>query len=117
MEEQRNHQLRIIHGNPQLLAYYNCLKKLFMILYQASIPINENKFNINPETLLGNNNLQVLSVLFDESTNEWSLHYAERLRTFGNNMTILSTSSQEFERRIELVAIKSCLHNEKKPKI
>lgn len=40
-----------------------------MILYQASIPINENKFNINPETLMGNNNLQVLSVLFDEPNN------------------------------------------------
>jgi hypothetical protein len=78
MEEQRNHQLRIIHGNPQLLAYYSCLKKLFMILYQASIPLNENKFNISVDTL-NNNNLQILAILFDQDSTEWNLKYIKSL--------------------------------------
>ncbi|EFX60244.1 hypothetical protein DAPPUDRAFT_344462, partial [Daphnia pulex] len=76
MEEQRNQQLRVIYSNPQLLAYYNCLKKLFMILYQVSIPLNENKYNISPEAL-SNNNMQILAVLFDQTLNEWNYKYVK----------------------------------------
>lgn len=78
MEEQRSHQLKIINSNPQLLAYYSCLKKLFMILYQASIPLNQNKFNINVDTL-NNNNLQILSIIFDQESTEWDLKYIKSL--------------------------------------
>jgi hypothetical protein len=110
MEEQRNHQLKTINANPQLFAYYNCLKKLFMILYQASIPLRENRFHLNEE-ILNTNNLQILAVLFDQDSPEKNFSYFRSLETFADNMSYLSNSSSEFEGRMELVAIKSCLHN------
>lgn len=116
MEEQRTQQLKTIKSNAQLLSYYNCLKKLFMILYQSSIPLRQNKYSISYDTLR-NNNLQILAVIFDNASTEWDLNYVKSLQTFAENMALLSSSSAEFERRIELVAIKSTLHNEKRPKI
>lgn len=81
MEEQRVQQLRAIGASPALLAYFNCLKKLFMILYQASIPLRENRYNIRQETLL-TNNLQILAVIFDQDSREWDFEYVRRLETF-----------------------------------
>ena len=95
MEEQRSQQLRIIRASPQLLSYYNCLKKLFMILYQASIPIRENRYNLGPD-LLSSNNLQILAVLFDRDSGDCDPPYLRNLTTFSDNMALLSSTSQEF---------------------
>lgn len=116
MEEQRSQQLKTIGSNAQLLSYYNCLKKLFMILYQASVPLRENRYNIS-EGILSSNNLQILAVVLDNDCTHWDLQYVKQLETFAQNMAYLSSTSNEFERRIELVAIKSTLHNEKRPHI
>jgi hypothetical protein len=53
----------------------------------------------------------MLSVLFDILPQEIDVETMSKMKILAKNVSFLSSSIAEFEQRIELVAVKTCLHN------
>lgn len=105
--------MRIIDGDDQLRDYYLSFKKLFLILFQASHYLMENMFHLSTE-MYSNKQVVVLCLLFEKKKDEWNLNFLNKLMILARNTIYMASSPSEFERRIDLVARKVTIHNEKR---
>jgi len=91
MDEQRNHQMKIIQSEEQLNHYYIAFKKLFLILFQASHFLMENMFKLNKE-LYNNKQVVVICLLFEKEKKDWTIEFLNQMMVLARNVIFMASS-------------------------
>lgn len=69
------------------------------------------------EELFQNKSIIFLCLIFEVRKDLWDSEFLRKMKPLGRNLLFLSNDHKEFERRIDLVARKVTLQNDKKQKI
>lgn len=107
--------MKAITNDQQLQAYYLAFKKLFTILYQACHILDGNLSGNNG--LFQNKSIGFLCLIFQQPKDSLNYDFLEKMKPLVNNVLFLANNPNEFQRRIDLVARKVTLQNDKSQKI